>query len=126
MASSIPSLDRTLDISFLVDTGASLTSISPSDLLSLGLDVLADLPAEPGPVPLTSVGGPVTWWLTNAVLAFTHDDGAITQISVPIALVPALRSPSLLGRDILNKGTLLYDGRAASLTFDIEPGEVRL
>lgn len=121
-----PSLNRTLNVSFVVDTGASLTSISPRDLLSLGLDVLADLPAQPGPVPLTSAGGPVSWWLTDALLGFTHDDGSFTRIAMSVALVPALGSPSLLGRDILDRGTLLYDGRASSVTFDIPQGDLRL
>jgi hypothetical protein len=122
----VPSLDRNLEVVFLVDTGAEMTAISSADLGDLGKDALAQIPTVPHSVPLTSPGGIVQSSLTRVSLGLIHDEGQVTVVSMPVALLDAPNVPSLLGRDILSMGRLTIDGPAGTASLDIPPGAFRL
>lgn len=103
--------NQSLEISFLIDTGADRTLISPVDGVrlrgELGVDIL-DLPFGS---PIVGVGGQTETRMIDATL----DIGAQT-ISTTLSLVepppgqfPTM--PSLLGRDILYELALFMEYR---------------
>ena len=101
--------NQSLEISFLIDTGADRTLISPVDGVrlrgELGVDIL-DLPFGS---PIVGVGGQTETRMIDATL----DIGAQT-ISTTLSLVePPLghfpTMPSLLGRDILYELALFME-----------------
>lgn len=103
--------NQSLEISFLIDTGADCTLISPVDGVrlrgELGVDIL-DLPFGS---PIVGVGGQTETRMIDATL----DIGAQT-ISTTLSLVepppgqfPTM--PSLLGRDIIYQLALFMEYR---------------
>jgi len=108
-------------IKFLIDTGASATTVVDGDVEFLGIDVQK---LERASVSLIGIGGPVnTYVMKGAKLVFTTEDGGehvelidtlvvkhdLTQLSEELRK-RILAMPSLLGRDIINKRfKLIYD-----------------
>jgi hypothetical protein len=104
-------------IEFLVDTGATKTTISDRDATRLGIDynVLEKLAGG-----MLGIGGTVdTYILKDAKLLFRSEDKKThTENLEHICILKhstlnerILRIPSILGRDILNKHALIYDKR---------------
>lgn len=104
-------------VEFLVDTGATITTLSDRDASRLGIDyeVLEKLPDG-----MLGVGGTVdTYTLKDAKLTFhTQDKKTHTETLDCLCILKhanlndrILRIPSILGRDILNKHALIYDKR---------------
>lgn len=119
-----PTVDRTLDVPFLVDTGASLTSISMGDLVRLGDETARGLPLSAGTGPMTGVGGVVPWWTMDIGLGFVHDDGGLTFFGLPVAVLSTPGIPSLLGRDILSIGKLTFDGTSNAVSLEVAKGVI--
>jgi hypothetical protein len=104
-------------VEFLVDTGATRTTISDRDAIRLGIDYgMLEKHAE----GMLGIGGTVeTYTLKNAKLLFhkkdkkTHTETLETICFLRHAQLneKILRIPSILGRDILNKYALVYDKR---------------
>lgn len=103
-------------VEFLVDTGATRTTISDKDVIRLGLDY-AEMDKLQGGV--VGVGGTVeTYILADAELMFNAEK-TIQQEPVELLYVlkhktlndKILRIPSVLGRDILSKYALIFDKR---------------
>jgi len=104
-------------IEFLVDTGASRTTICDKDALRLGIDYSKLERLSEG---MLGIGGLVeTYIMKNVKLTFKRENGKshvenmekIYVLKHPIADERIMRIPSILGRDILNKYTLIYDKR---------------
>ena len=104
-------------IEFLVDTGATNTTISDRDATRLGIDynVLEKLASG-----MLGIGGTVdTYILKDAKLIFHKADKKTHQETLDRICIlkhatlneRILRIPSILGRDILNKHALIYDKR---------------
>lgn len=104
-------------IEFLVDTGATRTTICDKDAIRLGIDYGA---LEKLPQGMLGVGGMVdTYVLRDAKLIFHKEDKRTHEEKLDCICIlkhsalneQILRIPSILGRDILNKHALLYDKR---------------
>ena len=104
-------------LEFLIDTGATKTTISDKDAIRLGIDYDALEKPDKG---MLGIGGPVdTYILKEAKLALHKKDGQ-THVENLESLCflrhfelteRILRIPSILGRDVLNKYALIYDRR---------------
>ena len=104
-------------VKFLVDTGATRTTISDKDAIRLGIDYLTLEKVSKG---MLGIGGPVdAYILKDARLIFNQEDRKkhIEPIESLCFLKHSevneriLRIPSILGRDVLNKYALIYDKR---------------
>lgn len=102
---------------FLVDTGASRTTIGAAEALEfLGDDYfLLDFDRDPLRVDIGGIGGLVRCVMRGVDLIFRTEAGPAHHITAPI-LIPelvdappgqlAMHTPSLLGRDLLGAGAL--------------------
>ncbi len=104
-------------IEFLVDTGASRTTICDKDAIRLGIDFGKLEKLGEG---MLGIGGVVdTYVLKDVKLVFRREDekGHVQNFERIYVLKHAalderiMRIPSILGRDILNKYALIYDKR---------------
>lgn len=114
-------------LEFLVDTGATRTTISDKDAIRLGIDYLELEKLGEG---MLGIGGAVdTYNLKDITLTFhqenkqTHEEvlESICALKHPHLDERLLRIPSLLGRDILNKHSLIYDKRKEKAYITDEP-----
>jgi hypothetical protein len=106
-------------VTFLVDTGASRTTILDKDALRLGI-VYDKLPKSKS--PLLGIGGSISCFIiADSVLIF-RSSKRDTKVRLPIFIAKhplermdihlktqILRLPSLLGRDIINKYKLIFN-----------------
>lgn len=106
-------IDETVE--FLVDTGASRTTLLDKDAIYLGLDYNS---LKKHSQNLSGIGGTVeTFIIEDSILILDKE-----QINLPIFIVrhplerlnkedkiKILRIPSLLGRDVINKFKLIFD-----------------
>lgn len=104
-------------IEFLVDTGASRTTICDKDVIRLGIDFSKLEKLSEG---MLGIGGLVdTYVLKNVKLVFRREDGEshvenfdrIYVLKHAVRDERIMRIPSILGRDMLNKNVLVYDKR---------------
>jgi hypothetical protein len=104
-------------VELLVDTGASRTTILDKDATRLGLDFTK---LEKLSESMLGIGGLVdTYILKDVKLIFRREDKKshtenlerIYILKHPNLNEKIMRIPSILGRDILNKHTLIYDKR---------------
>lgn len=104
-------------VEFLVDTGASRTTICDKDALRLGIDFSKLERLSEG---MLGIGGLVDTYIMKSVkLTFRRENEKghienMERIYVLKHVLPderIMRIPSILGRDILNKYALLYDKR---------------
>jgi hypothetical protein len=112
-------------VEFLIDTGATRTTLSDKDAIRLGIDyeMLEKLPEG-----MLGIGGSVdTYILKNAKLIFHKQDKTVHEETLDCICIlkhsilteRILRIPSILGRDILNKYALIYNRkREAALITD--------
>jgi predicted aspartyl protease len=100
----------------LVDTGASCTCLDPTVIAKLGLvpsgTVLMHTPS--------TAGTAVSCNQFDVAVGVIMD---ANEVHVPSMIIPVIESTlatqgiqALLGRDLLEKGILIYDGRRKSLT----------
>ena len=104
-------------IEFLVDTGASRTTICDKDAIRLGIDFGKLEKLDEG---MLGIGGVVdTYVLKDVKLVFRREDEKsyvenferIYVLKHAVLDERIMRIPSILGRDILNKYALIYDKR---------------
>ncbi len=104
-------------IEFLVDTGASRTTICDKDVIRLGIDFSKLEKLSEG---MLGIGGLVdTYVLKNVKLTFRRENGKshmenfdrIYVLKHAVRDERIMRIPSILGRDMLNKHALVYDKR---------------
>jgi hypothetical protein len=104
-----------VSVRFLVDTGATRTTISDRDALRFGIDYAALVKVGGG---MLGIGGPVdTYIMKDARLIFNQEDRKKHTESIESLCFlkhselneRILRIPSILGRDVLNKYALIYD-----------------
>lgn len=104
-------------VEFLVDTGASRTTICDKDGIRLGIDY--DKLEKLGEGML-GIGGLVdTYLLKDVKLTFRRENGKshvesfdrIYVLKHAVRDERIMRIPSILGRDMLNKHALVYDKR---------------
>jgi hypothetical protein len=123
-----PSIDKFLEVAFLVDTGATFTCLMPDDLARLE-DDFGKVPSRSSDISAQGIGGTVSRWLTDAAIAFTHDSAEESLIELALSFIvdPAATGlPSLLGRDILYTANFAFNPVAQSVTLDLPVGRFRL
>lgn len=107
--------DRQLEVSFLVDTGADRTLLSPSEGVrlrqQLGIDILS-LPFGP---PIGGVGGETQTRMIDATLDIGEQSISTTLslVEPPPGQFPTM--PSLLGRDIIYQLALFMEHKTDRL-----------
>lgn len=102
-------------VRFLIDTGAAVTCIHPSDAINrLGLPpaLLANPRAWPRSEIIGGIGGSARMFIVDAQLQF-DEPGAYHQYELPIRVAqPTLQNhmlPSILGWDVLSGFQLFVD-----------------
>ena len=104
-------------VEFLVDTGASRTTICDKDAIRLGIDFARLEKLSEG---MLGIGGMVNTYVLNDVkLIFRREDEKdhienfkkIYVLKHTLLDERIMRIPSILGRDMLNKYALVYDKR---------------
>ncbi len=116
-----PPYAASFEIPLLVDTGADRTIIAPLDAIRLARELHTDLATLPRGDLSTGVGGEPETRTIEATLTL---DTFSTPITVTILQPhPPLRAiPSLLGRDIVSRFTLILDQRTDRVLL-LEPDE---
>ena len=117
---SVGAMRQAVEVDFLVDTGADRTTLMPRDINALGLDLRSDAFDRS---QTTGVGGSVQTRQAPAVLYFVDDEApdGLRRVNLTIDLLmtedahAAMRLPSLLGRDFLNRCACLFDPAANRL-----------
>ena len=120
-------IDRSFEISLLVDTGAARTCLSSSHLRALGVDIASI--ERMAPHDVSGVGGTIPGFTTRAVLAMRHEDADATLIGLQVVVLTDDGSaglPSWLGRDVLIQGPLHFEPFDGAVYFDPPKGSIRL
>ena len=107
--------NQSLRISFLVDTGADRTLLSPVDGARLRSELGVDILDLPFGSPIVGVGGQTETRMIDATLDIGEQpiSIALSLVEPPPGYFPTM--PSLLGRDILYELALFMEYRTDSL-----------
>ena len=112
----VPRLNVVGWVNFLVDTGATATSLAPNDTRNLRVPVSELF----NPVRQQGIAGTRTYYREPAVILFS-DGTEWRRFDVELYIAPpdlgANYLPSLLGRDVLNTMRMEYDFPAGRLEF---------
>ena len=113
----VPSLNIATNISFLVDTGADSTVLMPMDASKAGL-AYTSLKRTSVSV---GVGGKAKNFLVEAYVTFA-DEGSLKVFNITLRVMPPsevmMDTPSLLGRNIIDRCVMKYSPSTKELHFD--------
>ncbi len=120
----LPSQSITGNVSFLVDTGADITTLMPADGLTLGIDY-GKLTAKS---PTSGFGGSIDTFRELGVLAFHEQDRRKLRFYAVTLVLPGPNTltgamPSVLGRDILGHWRLTYDQSRKTVTCTVRSAD---
>jgi predicted aspartyl protease len=114
---SVPRTGITIDVSFLVDTGAEISVLSARHALALGI-----MESDGLEISIAGSSGLSKQRAEIAVMQFLSGRNAYLY-RIPIAVLSGDAEyallPSLLGRDILNRWDMSYRPSRGRLSFDI-------
>ena len=121
---TLPRLNITSHVSFLVDTGSDCCLLHPVDSLRMNLDwkqldwtQLAQLNESIG------IGGLSYNWPEKAQVVFTEPNQRVYVYNITIEIAEPNRFnlilPSILGRDILNRWKMTYAPSSRTLAFEV-------
>ena len=118
----IPGLGVKGIVSLVFDTGADGSMLMPLDARDLGVDHTA----LRTPALARGIGGAVTTYTEPAHLAFLDDDydgGGLCGYDVSLRIChpteSAMRVPSLLGRDVIDRWRVTYDKSRLELVGEV-------
>jgi hypothetical protein len=122
----LPRLNITTDVSFLVDAGADQCVLMPADGIRSGVDyVQLNSDQEIG-----GVGGTAHMFVEPGLVVFQEPGEGIHAYQVPILVAPPApdleKTPSLLGRAVLDRWCMVYDPASATLTFDVHSADATM
>jgi hypothetical protein len=103
-------------VSFLIDTGATVSVLMPADSRKLGID----FSSLRRPTTNEGIGGIARAFREDAVLSFSDRHYIYSYLVTVRISEPTTRNhrfPSLLGRDILRSGRLVVDRPKRHVTF---------
>lgn len=119
----IPATDAGVrGVTFLIDTGADYTVLSPTDAINLRVELGVDLLSLPPGVMLGGIGGEIA---TRRIQAAIFIGGYIWQGEILLAESPPgrfIEMPSILGWDVMRYLTLFMD-YATRRVLLLEPGD---
>ena len=116
----IPRLGLAGNVSFIFDTGADSSVLMPADAIALGVDhALLSNPFES-----FGIGGSAPTYVEHARLAFADVRGdRVYGYDVPLLVhhptTDAMRVPSLLGRNVIDRWRVTYDKSASELAAEV-------
>ena len=114
----LPAFDRRALVTFLIDTGADVTTLHPQD--SLRLLSPSEFSGLTKPVALGGAGAGVNHYPLDATIVFMHDDQRLHSIDITAYVAEPttlnMRYESLLGRDALDHFVMHFDQRARTVT----------
>ena len=121
----LPRFNVTANLSFLVDTGADRSMLMPVDIIRMGID-RGILEKQ---IDVGGVGGSTVGFREKAVLAFAgqrHRSSIFYSIEILIAQDDRnlMRTPSLLGRDVLDRWKISYDPHNNELSFTVRSADL--
>ncbi|MYJ75023.1 MAG: hypothetical protein F4089_07905 [Gammaproteobacteria bacterium] len=107
-------------MSFIFDTGADSSVLMPADAATLGVDY--DLLSNP--FKSFGIGGSAPTYIERARLAFADDNGrTLYGYDIPLLThhppADAMRVPSLLGRNIIDRWRVTYDKSVSELVAEV-------
>lgn len=116
----VPRLNVAGNVSFLFDTGADFTLLMPADAAIMNID----FNALQSPSSSFGIGGPAIAYVEPANVVFVSRDGDRLfgyniQLYIQHPTVSAMRVPSLLGRDIIDRLRVTYNKSTNELLADI-------
>ena len=114
---NVPSINKFVVSSFLIDTGADATIIHPQD--GLRLFTRAQINALPNPDSFGGAGADKPHYPVEAEIAFLHDHGEIQIVPTTIYFSDPDHNKqfdSLLGRDVLDSFIMNFDQREGIVT----------
>jgi predicted aspartyl protease len=121
-----PRLKLQSDISFLVDTGADRTIIMPDDAKRSGVD----FNQLTGNEDIGGASGHMNTFVEHAIVVFADTKVALYAYRLDVLIAPAgqdlSRTPSLLGRDILDRWRMIYYPKAGRLLFTVIDADVTI
>lgn len=114
LVTSPDAADRSFELSFVIDTGADRTLLSPIDGQRLCRRLEVDMQSLPHGNPVGGIGGAVQTKVFRATLVI---DTYTTTMDVPIVDTPPspYDMPSLIGRDIIYDFALFMEHSADRL-----------
>jgi predicted aspartyl protease len=118
----LPRLGLSGDISFLIDTGADTSLLTPGDSIRLGVDE-SNLS---GDSECLGVGGVGHNFVERAVIVFADTTSLyVYQVDLDVSPQGAVPEhvPSLLGRNILDRWVMKYSPTTKSLTMDVQTAD---
>ena len=117
---TIPRLNLSHDISFLVDTGADRSVLLVDDTLLMGVDY-SNLTL--GQRMSVGIGGTARHFVEPAIVTFSEPRRYLHVYEIDLAIVQfnqdLTRMPSLLGRDILDRWRMTYNPEKKRLSFHV-------
>lgn len=119
----IPRLGLWADLSFVVDTGADMTLLMPSDAIALGVDFRSLV----GSQFIVGIGGTTHSYAERAVLVFA-DRRLLYVYDISVHFVAPSHQladvPSLVGRDIIDRWRMTYEPSRQVLRFEVRSADV--
>ena len=116
----IPKLGLAGNVSFIFDTGADSSVLMPADALTIGVDYsLLSNPFES-----FGIGGSAPTYVERARVAFADSNahliyGYDIELLIHHPTDNAMRVPSLLGRNIIDRWRVTYDKSVAELVAEV-------
>ena len=106
----IPKFGKAGNVSFIFDTGADSTVLMPADAVTLGVDY-SNLST---PFASFGIGGSAPTYVEPARIAFVDVSGHViygynVNLLIHHPTTEAMRVPSLLGRNIIDRWRVTYD-----------------
>ena len=116
----IPRLGLAGNVSLIFDTGADSSVLMPADAATLGIDY--DLLSNP--FESFGIGGSAPTYVERARLVFADTNGGrLYGYDIPLLVhhptPDAMRVPSLLGRDVIDRWRVTYDKSLAELAAEV-------
>ena len=108
------------NVSFIFDTGADCTVLMPTDAINMGID-FAHLA---NPSKSVGIGGSAQTYVEPARLAFADAQGdRAYAYNIPLLIHDqtdaAMKVPSLLGRDVIDRWRVTYDKSVQELSAQV-------
>ena len=115
----LPNLNIRGDISFLVDTGADVSRLHPSDGIRLNIDY----GQLSGDAESVGTSGPTHDFTESAVVVFSEPKRFLYAYNITLRIAPIdpeiMDLPSILGRDILDQWQMTYNPQKRRLVFKV-------